>query len=187
MFILTIDVDAECPPELINRGGEAKVEAAAIREDHEELDRDRAAFRDKAPEDFVFGEADAFRDRLTVLLIRELKLRKGLAKIDADHRAELSRLWNSRAIPDLWSARKSIEKELLRIGFPPAADAGETDREKIMVQKLIDIHPRVVAAAGRVNQLQQASHANDFAQQNSAATKSLQARLKMHQETTSRI
>jgi hypothetical protein len=116
-----------------------------------------------------------------------MRLRQSLAKIDADHRRELAQLWNSRALPDLHVTRVSIGKELLRIGYPPEAAKGEPDRVKILVGKLIDAHPRVIAAAGRVEQLQQMSHANDFAQQNSAELKSLQARIRSHQEALSRV
>ncbi|HEV8068698.1 MAG TPA: hypothetical protein VGP76_13255 [Planctomycetaceae bacterium] len=185
--ILTIDVDAQCSPELIDAAAKATAEAAAICEERGELNRDLAAFREKAQEDFVFGEADGFRDRTAALLVRELRLRQALSKIDSDYRRELAQLLDSRALPDLHAARGSIGKELVRIGFPPEAERGEADRLKILVGKLIDSHPRVAAAAGRIEQLRQTSQANDFAQQNSAELNALQARIRSHQEALARV
>lgn len=185
--ILVIDVDNECSPELQEAGIQAKTEAAAIRKDREELDRDRAAFGAKPAEDFVFGEADAFRDRLTALLVRELRLRQGLQKIDMDHRRELARLLDSRAMPDLRAARASIGKQLVQIGFPPEAEPGETDRDKILVGKLIDRHKRVAAAAGRVDQLRQTANSRDFALRNDAEILSLRSRIKTHQASAARV
>jgi hypothetical protein len=104
-----------------------------------------------------------------------------------DHCRELSRLLDSRAMPDLRAARASIGKELVRIGFTPEAEPGETDRLRILVSKLIDSHPRVVAAAARVYQLRQTSSSHDFRQQNEAEIRSLQTRLKAFQESAARV
>jgi hypothetical protein len=187
MNILTVDIDAQCSPGLIDAGARSTAEARAIRRDREELERDRAAFRDKAPEDYLAGEAGDLRDRDVASLVRELRLRQSLSKIDADHRRELAKLLDSRALPDLQAARKSIGKELMRIGFPPAAEPGETDRLKILVSKFIDSHPRVIAAASRVEQLRQTSSSKDFRDQNEAQVKALQSRIRSLQEATARV
>jgi hypothetical protein len=185
--ILTIEVDRECSAELIERGIQANVDAEAIRQEREEIERDRAQFRDRPAEDFCFGEADAFRDRLTASLVRELRLRQQLAKIDEDHRRELAKLRDSRSLPELRDARNAVASELMRIGFAAPAEPGEADADKIAVSKLIDRHPRVWAAAIRAGALQTAANAPDFARQNEAEIQSLRTRIKSYQEAAARI
>jgi hypothetical protein len=185
--ILTIDVDSECSAELIEAGVQAKTEAAAICEEREEIDQALARLRDSAAEDFSASEAVGLRDGYRASLIRELRLRQSNSKLDVDHRRELAKLLDRRALPDLQVARSAIGKALVQIGFPPAADGGEVDRVKILVGKLVDVHPRVTAASGRVEELRQRSQSRDFAQSSETAIKSLQLRIKSHQEVLSRV
>jgi hypothetical protein len=172
-------IDSQSAAELHERHVQAQAEADAIAEEQSRLAAAIVEFRERNPADVVLGDAEKFRDRQTAILARELRLRHSLRDLDRDLRADMGGRLRELALTALQEAEKRVANGLHKLGFAWPDKAGSGDQ--VILAQLVQRHPAVIAARGRVQQLGSRSSDGSIGEQNRVAIAQLSERIRQSQ------